>query len=148
MRGFGFPELTQWLDLRHHFAGPQPRFIDVSDRVLGNPTLLVGRVEDRGPIARPDVGSLAIARARIVNLEEELEDPPIADLGRIKDDLDCFCMCSVIAICGIGCVAARLTDPRRQNAVLPANEILHTPKTTACKHRTFLSHCLSSTWSK
>ncbi len=79
MLGFGFPEVSCWHDLSHDFAGPQPGFVDVGDRVLGNPTLLVARVEDRRSIARPDVVSLAIARGRIVNLEEELEDLPIAD---------------------------------------------------------------------
>jgi hypothetical protein len=33
---------------------------------------------------------LAIERAWVVNLEEELEDLPIADARRIKDYLDCF----------------------------------------------------------
>ena len=47
MLGFGFPELTDWHDLGHGFAGPQPGFVDIGDRVLGNPALLVGRVEDR-----------------------------------------------------------------------------------------------------
>jgi hypothetical protein len=29
-------------------------------------------------------------RAWVVNLEEEFEDLPIADAGRVKDNLDCF----------------------------------------------------------
>ena len=93
MLGFGFPEVTCRHDLGHDLAGPQPGFVDIGDRVLGNPTLLVGGVEDRRSIARADVVSLAVARGRIVNLEEELEDLPIADPGRIEDDLDCFGMC-------------------------------------------------------
>jgi hypothetical protein len=52
--------------------------------------LLVAGVEDRRPIAGPDVVALAIARAWVVNLEEELEDLPVADARRIKDYLDYF----------------------------------------------------------
>ena len=95
-----------------------------------------------------DVVPLAVARGRIVNLEEELEDLPKADPVGIKNDLDGFCMCSVIAIGRIGCVASRVPNPGRENAVVAAKEFLHTPKTTAGKHRTFLGHCLSSTWLK
>jgi hypothetical protein len=47
MIGFGLPEVTGWYDLGHDFSGPQPGFVDIGDRVLGNPTLLVAGVEDR-----------------------------------------------------------------------------------------------------
>lgn len=148
MLGFGFPELTEWHDLGHGFAGPQSRFVDIGDRVLGDATLFIGRVEDCRSIACPDIVPLAIARGRIVNLEKELEDSPIADPRGIEDDFDCLCMCSVIAIGRIGCVAARIADPRRDNAVVAAKKFLHAPKATAGKHSTFLIHFLSSTWLK
>jgi hypothetical protein len=124
------------------------RRIDIGNRILGDPTLLVGSVEDRRSIARPDIVSLAITRARIVDLEEELEDLPIADPSRIKDDLDRFCMSSVIEIGRIGRGATRVADPSRENAGVTAKEILHAPKTTAGKHSTFFTHRLSSTWSR
>jgi hypothetical protein len=89
---FGFPEFACRHDFGHDLARPQPGCVDVGDRVVGNATLLVRRVEDRGSIARPDVVPLPIARRRIVNLEEELEDLPIADPVGIEDDLDGFRM--------------------------------------------------------
>src|SRR4030095_4829220 len=95
-------------------------------------------------MARPDVVPLTIARGRIVNLEEELEYLSIADPGRIENDLDCFRMSAVIAIGGIGCTAARGADAARENAVVAAKQILHTPETTAGEYSTFLSHCQSS----
>src|SRR5687768_13280670 len=131
MLRFGFPELAERHDLGHDFAGPKSGFVDIGDRVLGNPALLVARVEDRRSIARPDVVPLTISRARIVNLEKELEDLPIADPGRIEDHLDRFRVCSVIAIGRIGCVAARIADSRRENTVAPTEELLHAPETTA-----------------
>ena len=90
--GFSFPEVAGRGDLGHDFSRPQPGRVDIGDRVLGNATLLVTGVEDRRPVARPDIVPLAIARGRIVNLKEELEEFPIADPGRIENDLDCFRM--------------------------------------------------------
>src|SRR5688572_14546833 len=148
MLGLGFPELTCWHDLGHDFAGPQPGFVDIGDRVLGNPTMLVGSVEDCRAIAGPDVVPLAVARARIVNLEEELEDLSVADPRRIEDDFDRFGMCSMIAIGCVGRVAACVADARRENAVVTAKEILHAPEATAGEQSAFLGHFLSSTWSK
>src|SRR4029453_2630082 len=134
MLGFGFPERAQGLDFCHDLAGPNARFIDVGDRVLCNPALLIGRVEDRRPVACPDVVPLAIARGRIVNLEEELEDLPIADSSGIKDDLDCFSMSAMVAIGGIGCIAASVPNTRRENAIVAAKKALHPPKKTPDKH--------------
>src|SRR4030095_15336633 len=90
MLGSGLPEVACWNNFSNNLSWPQARSIDVSDRVFRNPPLLVAGVEDRRPIAGPDVVALAIARARVVYLEEELEDLPIADARRIKDSLDCF----------------------------------------------------------
>ena len=72
MLGFGFPELARRHDLGHDLAWPETGFVDVGNRVFRDPTLFVAGVEDRGSIARPDVIPLAIARGRIMNLEEEL----------------------------------------------------------------------------
>ena len=90
MLRFRLPEVACWNNFRNSFPWPQARSIDVSDRVFRNPPLLVAGVEDCRPIAGPDVVALAIARAWVVNLEEELEDLPIADARSIKDYLDCF----------------------------------------------------------
>ena len=110
MLGLGLPEVSGGHHFGHDFAGPQAGFVYIGAGVLGNPALLVGGVEDRRSIARPDIVPLPIARARVVNLEEELQDLPVADPGRVKDDLDCFCMCSVVAIRRIGRVASRVAD--------------------------------------
>ena len=140
MLGFGLPELACRNDFGHNLAGPQARSIDIGDRVFGNPPLLVAGVEDRGSIAGPDVVALAIARAWVVNLEEELEDLSIADAGRIKDDLDCFGVSVMIAIGRVGAGAARVADPGRQNAVVAADEVLHAPEAASGKNGAFLSH--------
>src|SRR5262245_30857588 len=87
MLGFGLPEGACWNDFSNNLSGPQAGSIDVRDRVFCSPLLLVGGVEDPRTIAFPDVVALTIARAWVVNLEEKLEDLPIADPRRIKDDL-------------------------------------------------------------
>ncbi len=81
-----------------------------------------------------------------MNLEEEFENLTIAEFGRIKDDLDRFGMGPVIAIGRISHIAARVTDPRRHDAVVTANEGLHAPEAAASKNCTFLGHRISSTW--
>ena len=81
---FGLPEITRRNHFGDHLAGPQARSIHVGDRVFGNPLLLVAGIENRRAIAAADVVALAIARARVVDLEEELENLSIADAGRIK----------------------------------------------------------------
>jgi hypothetical protein len=71
-------------------------------------------------VAGADVVALAIARAGVVNLEEEFEDLPVADARRVKDDLDCFGVSGMIAIGRVGVGAAGISDPGRQNAVVAA----------------------------
>jgi len=81
-------------------ARPQLRGIDIGNRVFRNPLLLVARVKDCRTIASAYVVALAVARRRVVDLEEELEQGPVADLLRIKGDLDGFCVRAVIAVGG------------------------------------------------
>src|SRR5688572_30924355 len=131
MLRFGFPELGQRCDLGDDLAWPQPGFVDVGYRVLGDATLFVVRVEDRRSIARPEVVALAIARGRVVQLEEELQDLPVADPGGIEDDLDRFRMGPVVAISRIGCLAARIADARRDDTVVATKELLHAPEAAA-----------------
>ena len=140
MLRFGLPELACRNDFGHNLGGPQARSIDIGDRVFGNPLLLVAGGEDRGSIAGPDVVALAIARAWVVNLEEELEDLSIADAGWIKDDLDCFGVSVMTAIGRVGAGAARVADPGRQNAVVAADEVLHAPEAASGKNGAFLCH--------
>src|SRR5215211_4643008 len=86
MLRFGLPELGRANDFRHHLSPPQTGSIDVGDCVFGDAFLLVARVEDRRAIAAPDVVTLTVARARVVDLKEELEELPVANPRRIEDD--------------------------------------------------------------
>src|SRR5919202_476865 len=49
--GLRLPERDGLADLGHDLAGPQAGGVDVGDRVLGDPALLVPRVEDLRAIA-------------------------------------------------------------------------------------------------
>src|SRR5438477_8961933 len=80
MLGLGLPERPRRRHLGDHLAGPQPRGLGVGDRVLGDTTLLVVEVEDRGAIAQSDVVALAVERRRVVDLEEELQQLAIRGL--------------------------------------------------------------------
>src|SRR5688572_7553510 len=113
--GLGFPEIAGGRDFGHDLAGPQPRRVDVGDRVLGDALLLMARVEDRGAVARSRVVALAIARARVVNLEKELEELPVGDSCGIEEDLDGFGVRPVIAIGRVAYVATAIPDARRQD---------------------------------
>src|SRR3954466_8952379 len=53
--GLGLPEGGGGADLRPDLAGPEPRGVDVGDRVLGDPALLVARNEDLRAVRRADV---------------------------------------------------------------------------------------------
>jgi hypothetical protein len=66
-----------------------------------------------------------------MNLEAQLEQLSIADLGRIEDDPDEFGARPVIAVSRIGNVAPEIADLRRDDALVFANEILHSPKASA-----------------
>ena len=70
-------------------------------------------VENGGAIARAHVVALPVARRRIVDLEEEFEQRPVAGLGRIENDLDRFGMRAVIAVGRVRHVAAAIADAGR-----------------------------------
>src|SRR5262245_56019849 len=131
--GLGFPELARRHDFGRRLAGPEARLVDVGNRVFGYALLLGAGVEDRRSIARPYVVPLAIARAGVVDLEEELEDLPIAHHRRVEDDLDRLGMSAMIAIGSVRSSAARVANPGRHNAVVAAQELLHTPEAAAGK---------------
>ena len=79
MLGLGLPERARRRDLGHHLARPQSGRVDIGDRIFRDPLLLVAGVEDRRTIARAAVVALAVQRRRIVDLEEEFQQLPIAD---------------------------------------------------------------------
>src|SRR5690606_21265638 len=110
------PEVTGRGDLGRDPAGPDAGRLDIGDGIARDALLLWRGVEDAGTIARAAVVALAVQRRRIMDLEEELQQPAIAELCRIEDDLDRLGMCPVIAIGGVGHVAAGIADPRRDDA--------------------------------
>src|SRR5262249_21320167 len=97
-------------------------------------------IEDRRPIARPYIVALAIQGGRIVDLEEKLEQLPVTDARRIEDDLHRFGMSRMIAVGCVAIAATRVADPRRQDAVLLANQILHAPEAPASENRALFTH--------
>ena len=147
MLGLSFPEVSGRGDFRHDLAGPQAGCIHVVDRVLGDAFLFLGRVENRGAVACADVIALPVAGRRIMDLEEELEQFPVADPVRIKQDFDGFGVAAVIAIGGVRNISPGITHARGDDTVLAANEILHAPEAPAGENGAFLSHRTSSTWS-
>ena len=76
----------------------------------------------------------------IVDLEEQLENLPIADAGGVEDDLDGFGVSGMIAIGRVGVGAAGIADSGRQDAVVATKEILHAPETTAGENSAFRGH--------
>src|ERR1700722_664165 len=132
------PKVPGLGNLGHHFARPQPRGIDVGDGLLSDPLLFIAGVEDCRAIACAGVIALAIPCTRVVNLKEELENLTVAELGRVKDDLDGLGMGSVISIGRVAHVAARVADPCRYHAIVTSEQILHPPEAAAGQNRTFL----------
>ena len=116
MLGLGLPERPGRRHLGHDLAGPEARGLDIGDRVLGDAALLVVEVEDRRAVAHADVVPLAVQRRRVVDLEEELEQVAVRGLLGIEDDLDRLGVRPVVAVRRVRDVAARVADPRRQDA--------------------------------
>lgn len=136
----GLPEWTGLRDFSHNLPGPQPGGLDLRDSVACNPLLFLARVENRRTIARSLIVSLTVQRGRVVDLEKEFQKLPITELLRVKNDLDRFGMCSVIAVRCIGDVATRIADTRRDYTRVPAQQILHTPEAAAGKNGSFSGH--------
>src|SRR5260370_32537035 len=109
----------------------------VWDCAVCNLLLFVSRIKDGRTITGAPVVTLTVHRSRIMNLKEKLEEPSITDLTRIKNDFDSFGVGSVIPICRIGNVAARIADPRGNHTRVTTQQILHSPETAAGKNRPF-----------
>src|SRR3546814_18545369 len=87
-----------------------------SSYLLGDPLLLLVEIVDCRAVGQADVVALAVLRGGIVDLEEELQDPPVADLLGIEDDLDALGMGAVVAVGRVRHVAAGLADAGRADA--------------------------------
>src|SRR3954453_12293168 len=112
MFGLGLPEGAGGADRGHHLARPDARGVDVGDRVLGDPALLVARIEDLGAVGRAHVVALTVLGRRVVDLKEELQDVPVGDPLAIEDDLDGLSVAGMIAICRVLVLAAGVADAR------------------------------------
>ena len=106
-----FPEVTCGRHFGNHLARPQMGSLDIGDRVFGNFSLFVARVENRRTIAGPPVVALAIESGRVVALKEEFQKRPVTRLGRIEDDLDRLGVPFVVSIRGVSHGAACVPDP-------------------------------------
>src|SRR5208282_716288 len=91
----GFPERTSGRELRYDLARPEPRRLDIRDGFFSNPLLFGTGVINSRTVARACVVALAVARSRIVNLEKEFEQHPVAHDIRVKHDLNRFRMRAV-----------------------------------------------------
>src|SRR5678816_4125451 len=128
MLRFGLPERPCGRDLGDDLAWPQPRGRHIGDGVLSRLALFVAEIEDRRAVASANVVALAIAGRGVVDLKEELQQIPVAQLLGIELDLDGFGMRAVAAVGGVGDVAAAVADARLPNAWQLADEVLHTPE--------------------
>jgi len=81
---FRFPEIAGRRHFRHHLAGPQPGRVHIGNGVLGDAFLFVVRVEDGRAVTAAEIVALAVARGRVVDLEEEFQQSAIADLAGSK----------------------------------------------------------------
>src|SRR5262249_57393988 len=102
-------------------------------------------IKDRRAIAESDVIPLPIFRGRIVNLKKELEQPAVADLCRIENNLDGLGVSSVVAVGSIRHVPTRIANPGRDHAVEAADKVLHAPEAATCENGAFFFHRGSST---
>ena len=96
--GLRLRERASRCELSDHTSRPQARSLDIGDRLFGDALLLVARIENGRSVAESKVVALTIARRRIVNLEEEVDQRAVADPVRIKNDLDPFRMGSATTI--------------------------------------------------
>src|ERR1700729_973842 len=141
--GLGLPERSGGLDFGNDLSGPQAGRVDIGDRVLRDAALLVIDVEDRRAVAGAQVVALTVLRSRVVDLEEELEQVPVGDAVRIEHDLDRLGMRAVVAISRVRNVAPRVANPRADDAVELADQILDAPEAPTSKDRRLgLSHVL------
>src|SRR4029453_4657426 len=129
------PERACRCHLGHDRSWPKTRRLDIGDGVLGDPALLLVRVEDRRAIARPDVVSLAVQRRRVVDLEEELEQLPVGDPLRVEDDLDRFGVRPVIAVGRVRNIAAAVANASGKNPGPLPEKILHPPEASTGENR-------------
>src|SRR5689334_20982518 len=93
-----FPKGTGLSEFRHNLPRPKPGGFDVRNRVACDPFLIRAGVEDRRTVAGSPIVALAVQSRRVMDLEKEFQELPIAELLRVENDLDRFRMRSVVAV--------------------------------------------------
>ena len=142
--GLGLPEGAGRRDLGDHLARPQARGVDVGDGVLGDPLLLVARCR-RSPSGsscrRRCPGGSSSLGSWI--WKKNSSSVAVADLRRVEDDLDRLGVGAVVAVGGVGHVAAGVADAGGDHAGLAADQVLHAPEAAAGEDCGFGGHVVS-----
>src|SRR6185437_807077 len=144
MLGFRLPERAFRNKLSDYLPRPFAGCFNVPDGAGRHALLLLIGVEDSRPVTFASVVSLAVKSRRIVNLEEELKQFPVAQDRRIKDDFNRFSMGAMISVCCIRNVSAGIADSTRNHAGKLTKKVLHPPEAAAGENCSFgLAHAVS-----
>src|SRR3954471_4480260 len=105
------PERTGGRRFGHNFARPESGGLNIGDRFLCNTPLFVIRIENGRSITRSAIVPLAVHCRGVVNLKEVFQELAVTQLSRVKYDLDRLGVSSMMAVCRVGNVAARISNP-------------------------------------
>ena len=118
-----------------------PCLLQFGDRLLSDGFLHGVHEKNSRSIVVANIKPLTIDRRRIVNLEEQLEQPRIRQDGWIKlhfDDLGVTGgMRADLLVGRILCGTARIPDLGRRDAFQSRERFLDSPEATCAKHRSF-----------
>src|SRR5215469_2859055 len=129
--GLGFPKVPGRPHFCDNLSRPEARRVHVGNSLFCDEPLLLARVKDGGPVARPAVIPLAIQGSWIVDLKEILQELPETHFLRIKDDFDGFGVTAMVAVSRVPHIASAVAHTRRNHAGVAADQILHSPETSA-----------------
>src|SRR5690349_19882633 len=124
--GLGLPEAAGRADLGHDQAGPHAGGVSVGDRVLGDLALLLACIEDLGAVVRADQ---SFAQVGSVDLEEELQDVPVAGSPGIEGDLDRLGVTRMVVGGRVIILPAGVADAGGDDPDAVAQEFLRGPET-------------------
>ena len=111
MLRLSFPEVSHRFNLGHYRAWPEPGGVDIFNRAQRLLALGFVDVIDGRTIRFAAVVALPVLGARVMDLEEELQHFPVARHLAVEDDFDALGMGAMIAIRGIGHIAAGVANP-------------------------------------
>ena len=96
------PERARRNDLGGGLARPEARSVDVGHGLFGHALPIVVEIEDARTAALPKIVALAVRRCRVVDRKKKFQDLAIADLARVKHDLERLCVRAMVAVGGVG----------------------------------------------